>query len=171
MYDIEPGPGDRVVHNKYDWLRSRFPAPTVVDGTLFIGSPFVETGIITDDQYTTMLRRVQAASDPPLWYRPHPREDPERVKRLVGEVGAELLELDSVVEYGLLAAGWVPATLVANHSTTLDTMRVILGDAVAVRAVPVPVDLVPRRWKPFITMAYADLDHRLGQPVERLELL
>ena len=39
-----------------------------------------------------------------------------------------------------------------------------------VRSVPVPVDLVPRRWKPFITMAYDELDGRLGEPVERLEL-
>ena len=171
IYDLTPAPPDRVVRNRYEWLRAQFPSPEVVDGTLFLGSPLVESGIVTADVYRTMLTRLREVAGPKLWYRPHPREHRDRVAALVAGVGMELLELDTVVEHGLLAGGWVPANVAANHSTTLDTLRVLLGDTVSVRSVPVPVELVPRRWREFITMAYADLDARLGEPVERLELL
>jgi hypothetical protein len=171
VYDLEPAGDDRVERNTFAWLRSRFAPPEVVPGTLFLGSPLVESGITTPDIYTDLLRKLRACSSEPLWYRPHPRESPDRVGTLVRDLGVQLLELDSIVEYGVLESGWVPETVVANHSTTLDTLRIILGDVVTVRSVPVPVDLVPRRWKPFIEMAYADLDRRLGMPVERLELL
>jgi hypothetical protein len=171
VYDVEAAPSDRVERNSFMWLRSRFGVPDVVPGTLFLGSPLVESGIAPSAVYEDLLRRLRDVSAAPLWYRPHPREDADRVAALVRAVGMELLQLDSIVEYGVLDAGWVPETVVANHSTTLDTLRVILGDLVTVRSVPVPVEVVPRRWKPFIEMAYADLDALLGSPVERLELL
>jgi hypothetical protein len=65
----------------------------------------------------------------------------------------------------------VPERVVATHSSALDTLRVILGDAVAVQAIPLPTELVAPRWRDWITRAYADMDGRLGVPVDRLELL
>lgn len=171
IYAIDPAPGDRLERNTYSWLRGRFPVPDVVDGTLFLGSPLVESGILTDALYETLLRRLRDVAGDHLWYRPHPREHPDRIAQLVRQVGVEVLELDTVVEYGLFESGWVPANVVANHSTTLDTLRVLLAGSVSVRSVPIPLEHVPRRWKPFVTMAYGDLDTRMGAPVERLELL
>jgi hypothetical protein len=170
-YDVEPSAADRVVRNRYDWLRERFGRPTLTDDTLFLGSPLVEVGIVEDGLYLEMLRRLRAATDGTLWYRPHPREDPERIATLVRDAGVHVLALDTVVELALLRDGEVPRRVVANHSTALDTFRVILGDAVTVQSVPIPAHLVARRWRAWITRAYADLDARLGEPVERLDLL
>ncbi len=171
VYDVEPAAGDRVVRHTFEWLRGSFAAPEVVEGTLFLGSPFVESGIVTANVYREMLRRLRDVAEPPLWYRAHPRERSDHVAAFARDLKLEVLELDTVVEYAILRSGWVPATVVSNHSTTLDTLRVILGDRVTVRAVPLPIALVTRRWRPFTTMAYADLDRRLGEPVERLHLL
>lgn len=171
LYDISPAPPDRVVRNRFAWLRQRFPSLEIVEGALFLGSPFVEVGILPHETYVTMLRRLRERAGGDVWYRPHPREDRAHVERLVAETDVRLLELDTVVEYALLAQGWIPSQVVANHSTGLDSLRVILGDRVSVRSVPLPVELVGRRWRDWIRRAYDEMDTRLGEPVERLPLL
>jgi hypothetical protein len=171
VYDLTPARGDAVVRNRFTWLRTRYGTPTIVAGSLFLGSPLVESAIVSHDTYVTILKRLQAQSDGALWYRPHPREDPARVARLHDDVGFELLELDSIIEVGVLRTGWVPARIATTHSTALDTLRVILGDAVNVQAIPLPIEQVAPRWRDWITRAYDEMDARLGVPVERLELL
>lgn len=171
LYDIRPAPHDTSIRNRFEWLRRRFPDPKVTDGALFLGSPFVEVGILPHETYVTMLRRLKERADGELWYRPHPREDAGHVNRLIDDVGLEVLELDTIVEYGLLDQGWLPARVTANHSTGLDSLRVILGDRVSVQSIPLPVSLVGRRWRDWIGRAYEEMDSRLGEPVERLELL
>ncbi len=170
VYDIEPAPADRVVRHRFEWLRRRFGAPSIVEGTLYIGTPLVEQGIVTHDTCVTMLRRLREQTTD-LWYRPHPREDATHVAQLMAEVDMEPFTTDSIIEYGLLRAGWVPAHIAATHSSALDTLRVILGDAVTVQAITLPTELVARRWRDWITRAYAEMDARLGVPVDRLELL
>jgi hypothetical protein len=171
VYKLQPAPNDTVIRNDFSWLRSRFGTPKVVEGTLFLGSPLVESGIVAHDTYVTLLQRLRDRFGDPLWYRPHPREDPSHIEIVRGQVDLELLTLDSIVEYGLLRSGWTPANIATTHSTAIDTLRVILGDAVAVRSIPLPPEHVAARWKDWIGRAYADMDARLGVPVERLELL
>jgi hypothetical protein len=171
LYDVRPAPTDRVVRNRFSWLRARFGAPRVVDCTLYLGTPLVESGMVAHDTYVTLLRQVRARCGGELRYRPHPREDPAHVAQLVDEAGVELVDLPSIIEYGLLASGWCPARVVSTHSSALDTLRVILGDAATVQSVDVPAALVAPRWRAWMTRSYEEMDARLGVPVERLELL
>ena len=138
--------------------------------TLYLGTPLVEQGIVSHDTCVTLLRRLREQTTD-LWYRPHPREDAAHVAQLVDEVGMQPFQADSIIEYGLLRAGWVPEHVTATHSSALDTLRVILGDTVTVQAIPLPNELVAQRWRDWMTRAYAEMDARLGIPVERLELL
>jgi hypothetical protein len=172
LYDIDPAPSDHVIRNRFEWLHQRFGTPVVdEDMTLFLGTPLVEQGVVTAATYVTMLRRLREQVSGELWYRPHPREDATRVAALISQTGAVRLELDTIVEYGLLAAACVPARIVSTHSSALDSLRVVLGDAVTASAIPLPTDLVAPRWRDWIARAYAEMDTRLGVPVPRLELL
>lgn len=171
VYDVRPARSDEVVRNRFSWLRQRFSTPTIVDGTLYLGSPLVESGIVTHDTYARLLHRLRDRSGGRLWYRPHPREDPAHVAQLVADTSMDVLELESIVEYGLLESGWVPRRIVSTHSTALDTLRLVMGAGVAVQAVELPARLVAPRWRGWIERAYAEMDTRLGSPVERLVLL
>lgn len=171
VYDVTGAPEDGVIRHRFDWLRRRFGPPAVEEGALFVGTPVVDVGILDFATYAAMLRGVRDRAGGPLWYRPHPREDRAGVERLAAEVGMDILELDTIVEFALPARGRVPRLVVGNHSTSLDTLRVILAGVASVRSVPLPLDLVAGRWRDFIASAYRDLDARLGEPVERLEVL
>lgn len=171
LYDIEPAPCDRVIRHRFEWLRHRFGPPVIVDGTIFVGTPIVEEGIVTHETCVTMLQRLRERSGGELWYRAHPREDASHVARLLNEVGMQPFTGDSIIEYGLLRSGWTPAHVAGTHSSALDTLRVILGDMVTVQSIPLPPTVVARRWRAWIARAYAEMDARLGVPVERLELL
>jgi hypothetical protein len=95
----------------------------------------------------------------------------EVVERLRADVGMDLLHLDTIVEVGLAARGCVPELIVANHSSAIDSLRVVFGDLASVRSIPLPSSVVARPWRDFIAQAYRDMDVRLDRPVERLDLL
>ena len=170
LYDITPAGDDRLIRNDFSWLRGRFGAPRVVDCTLFLGTPLVEQGVVTHDTYVGVLRQVREQCGGELRYRPHPREDRAHVDQLIDDAGMQLVELESIIEYGLLAAGWCPARVVSTHSSALDTLRVVLGDATTVQSVALPPALVAPQWRDWIARSYAEMDRRLATPVERLEL-
>lgn len=171
IYDVAGAPDDTVVRHGFEWLRTRFGVPEVEDGALFIGTPVVDVGILAFDTYVTMLRRIRDHAGGTLWYRPHPRERPDGVARLAAAAGMSVLGLDTIVEFALAERGAVPRLVVANHSSALDSLRVILGGVVAVKTVPLPPAVVARRWQDFIARSYRDMDARLGEPVERLDVL
>lgn len=138
IYDL-PGSGhDRVVRHTYAHLRARFATPAVSDRAVFVGSSFAETGIMTVDAYLDVVRAATEQAGTSLEYLPHRREEPAKLARIERGLGLRVVTPEAPLELAFLQAGTVPATVYGVLSTALDTLAVLFGERISLRALRPP---------------------------------
>ena len=153
VYDIEPLATDRVVRNSYRWLKRTLSEPEPVEGSLLLGSPWVEDGIVELDVYLAGAR-VVARRPGPIQYAPHGRETAGKIERVLRETGADLAGLVSPVEYGVMRACSIPREIFAFGSTTLDTLPEVLPGGIRYFSIVLPPAVINEAYRSEISAVY-----------------
>jgi len=170
IYPLSPSPPDTVIRHRFDWLRSRFGNPELVDGTLFLGSPLVEAGIVNLATYREMLSLVRESTDGRLWYRAHPREAKDKVEELCERYDFELLHGEGIIEWIVAEQRWMPRRVVGNFSTALDTLRVLGGSDASVESIELPQRLVASHWWPRVKELQESVSSRMEGDVSTAQV-
>ncbi|RCK71125.1 hypothetical protein DT076_01260 [Desertihabitans brevis] len=115
-----------VRHNRYDWLRSRWPRPQLRPGAALIGTSLVETKVVRPDAYLQAVADLVAGGGLTR-YLAHRREDEQKlatISALGVSVERPLLPLE--IELG---RGPVEQRVLSFPSTVLYTLPLVLAGA------------------------------------------
>lgn len=142
IYDVPVTRRDRRTRHDMAHLRSLTPTP-LRPLPLFVGSPLVETGMLTAAQYDEV---VDTAHDrhPGLVYVPHRREGAGKLAAIERR-GVPLLVPSLPLELELIDQGIEPAPLIVVVSTASDTIPLIMPGVEVRRLLPTDLDLAARR--------------------------
>jgi hypothetical protein len=131
--------GVDLVRHDFAWLRSHPPTgPGPAERTVVLGTSLVRNGLVRRDRYLRWL--TELASEEPLAYYPHRREDPVDVALIRERPGITVH--DGGVPAELTLRGLDPGQRVVSlPSTAISSLRVLLSPrGVAVEPVDVPDD-------------------------------
>ncbi|MZD05020.1 hypothetical protein GTW43_07965 [Streptomyces sp. SID5785] len=138
---LTPGPGRRVslftsmpvdevpdgvtiTTNAYSWTRERFGPPRVTRGADLVGTSLVETGVVDLDRYLQAVRELAAAHGATRYFA-HRREGADKLHRLAGETGLEVVRPDLPLEL-IARRGPTGATVLSFPSTVVHTLPIAL---------------------------------------------
>ncbi|WP_353945330.1 hypothetical protein ABII15_29710 [Streptomyces sp. HUAS MG91] len=122
--EVAAPPGIRVVPNTYAWTRSRFARPTARGGADLLGTSLVETGIVEEKHYVQAVGRIVHARGVER-YLAHRREDRDKLRRIAGATGVEVVRPDLPLEL-LAAQGPIGRTVLTFPSTVAHTLPIVL---------------------------------------------
>jgi hypothetical protein len=137
IYDLPVAPPDRVVRHTYARLRRRHPPPAPERGTapaLFLGSNLVETGILSETSYRSLVAAAVAQTPRPERYVPHRRERREKVEALARAYDLTVADTRLPIELELATAPQQPARVYATLSSALETLRVVFDHRLPISA-------------------------------------
>jgi hypothetical protein len=124
IYDIQLQPPDRLEHNQLQILRKavRFDDAGPV---LFVGSIMAEAGWLSFDEYSQLLVQVcDWFGGREVHYFPHRRENLERKRATLEEVGVTWVESDLPFELFLASSAAPPCAVAGFYTTVFDTLLV-----------------------------------------------
>lgn len=134
-YELEVRPGDSVIRNPYSRLRALAAESELVEVVYFLGQPLSEDRWMLESEYLRYLAGVKehlAAAT--LYYVPHKREAMEKVERIRGELGLDVVRFDVPIEYALVRSPTRPKAIASFHSSALDNCRLLFGDLLEIFA-------------------------------------
>ncbi|MGW0804517.1 hypothetical protein [Nonomuraea sp. NPDC002799] len=131
--------GVDLVRHDFPWLRSQPPsAEGPAERTVVLGTSLVRNGLVHRDRYLRWL--TDLASQEPLAYYPHRREDPVDLALIRERPGITVHEAGAPAELTLRGLG-AGQRVLSLPSTAITSLRVLLGPrGVAVEPVDVPDD-------------------------------
>ncbi|KAB0668520.1 hypothetical protein F6V30_15570 [Oryzomonas sagensis] len=134
-YDIEVGTGDRLIRNKYDYLREMVTRALPSDEVFFLGQCLVEDGYIKKELYLEYLKKIKSYfAGEKMFYIPHPRESIEMIDKIKGCLGFEVKCFDGPIEYEITVKGNMPKILASFFCSALQNCNIILGHNVRIKA-------------------------------------
>ncbi|OIJ64192.1 hypothetical protein [Streptomyces mangrovisoli] len=117
--------GVTVTANDFAWTRARFGPPRITKGADMVGTSLVETGVVDDAHYLEAVR-VLARAHGVTRYFAHRRENTEKLHRLAGETGLEIVRPDLPLEL-IARRGPIGATILSFPSTVVHTLPLALA--------------------------------------------
>ncbi|GAO05977.1 hypothetical protein TPA0598_01_03480 [Streptomyces lydicamycinicus] len=121
---VEAPPGVEVTTNEFAWTRSRFGPPRLTRAADIVGTSLVETGVVDAERYLAAvagLARTHGATR----YFAHRKESTEKLRRLVGETGLEIVRPDLPLEL-IARRGPIGRLIVSFPSTVVHTLPLAL---------------------------------------------
>ncbi|WP_234343492.1 hypothetical protein [Streptomyces sp. NRRL F-5123] len=138
-----PPAGMALTVNAFSWTRGRFGPPRVLAGTDLIGTSLVETGVVDPEHYFAVVADLAVRHDAKRYFA-HRKEAQEKLHRLAGETGLEIVRPDLPLE---LVARRGPAgrVILSFPSTVVHTLPLVLaGTGVELEVVEIdPAWLTP----------------------------
>ena len=136
IYDLDIEAPDRHVVNDFSSIRERFSGTRDQHaGHLVVGSSAVDTGLIGEATYRSLIKAITAQQDVEfVGYRPHRHECSQRASALAAEFGLKLMPLDLPLELELLTSSCTPMVLDCSFSTVLDTVPLLLDPSPVIHA-------------------------------------
>ncbi|MEZ5343607.1 MAG: hypothetical protein R2706_19880 [Acidimicrobiales bacterium] len=131
FFNLTPSETELVTVNRLAWLRGRLPAGPPDERTLFLGSPFVEIGKMTEDHYVSLLASV-AAQRGAIDYRPHRRENPHKLARLAQIDHLTVVDASGTIELVLTQQPTLPKQVLSFASSATYSIYKLVGDRVRV---------------------------------------
>ncbi|WP_460113761.1 hypothetical protein [Streptomyces platensis] len=122
---VEAPPGVHLARNDFAWTRARFGPPRVMGAADIVGTSLVETGVVDADRYlaaVATLARTHGATR----YFAHRRESAEKLHRLAGATGLEIVRPDLPLEL-IARRGPVGRLIVSFPSTVVHTLPLALA--------------------------------------------
>ncbi|MFI7384510.1 hypothetical protein [Streptomyces sp. NPDC049813] len=113
-----------VAANDYAWTRARFGPPRLTRGADLVGTSLVETGVVDLDRYLEAVRGLAAAHGATRYFA-HRREAADKLHRLAGETGLEVVRPDLPLEL-IARRGPIGRTIVSFPSTVVHTLPIAL---------------------------------------------
>ncbi|MEU9111832.1 hypothetical protein AB0D04_08590 [Streptomyces sp. NPDC048483] len=121
---VEVPPGVHVTANDFAWTRARFGPPRLTRGTDIVGTSLVETGVVDADRYLEAVR-VLARTHGATRYFAHRRESTDKLRRLTGETGLEVVRPDLPLEL-IARRGPIGRLILSFPSTVVHTLPLAL---------------------------------------------
>lgn len=129
VYDFDVLDRDRLVPNRFSYLRGKSADLALTDDVFFLGGPLVEAGILQEDEYFWHLQRVQESlNSVSVRYVAHRRESYERVQRIERTFGWQSVLFDYPIEYQLACVGPRTRLLASFVSSALENCQTVFGD-------------------------------------------
>ncbi|MFI7010134.1 hypothetical protein [Streptomyces sp. NPDC050145] len=116
--------GVTVTTNAYAWTRDRFGPPRVTRGADLVGTSLVETGVVDLDRYLQAVSGLAAAHGATRYFA-HRRESADKLHRLAGETGLEVVRPDLPLEL-IARRGPIGGTILSFPSTVVHTLPIAL---------------------------------------------
>jgi len=127
-YDIDLPAHDRLIKNTFNVLRGKFSEVERCEAVFFLGSSYVEAGILTEDEYLSQLDMVKDYFlDTTVVYVSHRREKPGDVKKIGEKFKWETVSYDYPIEYQIALYGPYPQKVASFISTGLENCQLIFG--------------------------------------------
>jgi hypothetical protein len=119
---------DSVVHHRFQKMRERSIqlGTPIFQGPVFLGQPVVELGWASEDAYEALVLDFQRATNAPISYVPHPRENGAMARRLSLR-GIAVLPGDKPFEIRVASREIVPTALGGITTTALVTANALAG--------------------------------------------
>ncbi|MEU2208166.1 hypothetical protein AB0B95_02190 [Streptomyces hygroscopicus] len=121
---VEPPPGVTITANDFAWTRARFGPPRLTGGTDLVGTSLVETGVVDLERYLEAVGSLARAHGATRYFA-HRRESAEKLSRVAGEVGLEIVRPDLPLEL-IARRGPIGHTIVSFPSTVVHTLPLAL---------------------------------------------
>ncbi|MER5772596.1 hypothetical protein [Streptomyces sp. NPDC001985] len=122
---VEPPESLAVTANTFEWTRLRFGPPTIVRGADLVGTSLVETGVVDPGQYVRAVAGLARAHGARRYFA-HRRESPDKLHRLAGETGLEIVRPELPLEL-VARRGPIGSTVLSFPSTVLHTLPLALA--------------------------------------------
>lgn len=146
IYDVIAGKEDRIIKNDFSYIRSKIDTLTVTEDVYFLGSPLSETGIIEQQVYIEILRKVKEYfSGRNLLYVVHRRENKSKLEEISNKLGLELVLFEYPIEYQLAIIGPRPSILASFFSSALDSCGLIFGEKLKIISFEFNLESSPRK--------------------------
>jgi len=160
---------DRLVINGFHFFSSLFERKRKGDFVYFIGSPFVELGIISQTTYFRFLDNIKNYYSEPVIYIAHRLERDYNlekiktilsVKRLVNPIEIELIKLDIL-----------PGKLASFYSAALITISKIFSNRIEVNSFLLPFEEVNKISKEMFIDVYSTIQDFQGDNFKLIDIL
>ncbi|MBN0044390.1 hypothetical protein JS756_09745 [Streptomyces actuosus] len=117
--------GVTLTRNDFAWTRARFGPPRISRGADLVGTSLVETGVVDGDRYLTAVRSLARAHGATRYFA-HRRESADKLHRLAGETGLEIVRPDLPLEL-IARRGPIGRTVLSFPSTVVHTLPLALA--------------------------------------------
>ncbi|MFE7115107.1 hypothetical protein ACFU99_06745 [Streptomyces sp. NPDC057654] len=122
---VQAPPGVTVTANDFAWTRSAFGPPRLTRGTDLVGTSLVETGVVDLDHYLTAVASL-ARTHGATRYFAHRRESTDKLHRIGGELGLEIVRPDLPLEL-IARRGPIGRMILSFPSTVVHTLPLALA--------------------------------------------
>ncbi|MER5754827.1 hypothetical protein [Streptomyces sp. NPDC002088] len=123
---IEEAPeGVTITPNGFAWTRARFGPPRVAKGADLVGTSLVETGVVDVERYLEAVRALAKAHGATRYFA-HRRESTDKLHRLAGETGLEIVRPELPLEL-IARRGPIGRMILSFPSTVVHTLPLALA--------------------------------------------
>lgn len=119
-----PASGDLVTLNRR--LESSAGSLQIIPGTFILGAPWVEMGVVEEEEYLDCIREVVAESSHPWFYFPHGREDEQKITALATRLDLQVERAGMLIEESILERKRVTRSIYSFPSSALFFLSKIL---------------------------------------------
>lgn len=134
-YELQPPSCDRVIKNKYQYLRDAAANSTRSDEVYFLGQSLVEDGYVSIDFYLHQLRAIKNYyKNGQLIYIPHPRQATWLMKKIEEAVGIQVRPCTLPIECEVALAKSKPAAIASFFCSALQSCKAILGKEILIHS-------------------------------------
>ncbi|MFJ4622572.1 hypothetical protein [Streptomyces sp. NPDC088812] len=123
---VTEAPADvTVTPHTFAWTRARFGPPRVTRGADLVGTSLVETGVVDGDRYLHAVGALSRAHGATRYFA-HRRESADKLHRLAGETGLEVVRPELPLEL-IARRGPIGSTVLSFPSTVVHTLPLALA--------------------------------------------
>ena len=123
-------------HNNFLHLKSKIKNKTINDLVFLLGSNFIESNMLTFNQYQNYITKVKSRYSPQnIFYMPHRRELASNYNRY----GLKILKPEVCFEIYLTTLDFLPKCILGFYSTALITSKIILSKINKTEIINIPI--------------------------------
>jgi len=127
MYDLKSIANQIIYKNNYENIKSLLKNKNKSNHILFLGAKLNEVGIISEDEYLSLITKISQYYNKDIAYIPHRGEDEQKLKVISKIKNLKIKDIDYPVElYGLYEKE-IPTIVASFYSTALLSMKNIYG--------------------------------------------
>ena len=128
-YDLEPRPGDTLVHNRFTHFRQHIAAVPQNNEVWFLGEPLSLDGYVTKETYLETLALAQGFYRHARFvYLPHSREQRSDVEEIQAALGCEVRVYGLPVEVVLSQAVERPQEIASFITSAIPNCAIMFGE-------------------------------------------
>jgi hypothetical protein len=135
IYGKDEDDSARLIRNNYLHMKSMAYKLKRENSVYFLGGCLSELNIISEDDYLNTMKKVKDIyTNKQLYYIPHRRENPQKVKKIEQELEFSVKDFDMPIEWALIKGGTLPYEVASFYSSALDNCHEIFGSLIDIKA-------------------------------------